>query len=655
MNWLAVDLTNLFRCHWIQGCVMILVFFWAFLALLGIRNARFPWRILGGLSFVIGSTLWLGLHPGIEFDTGDLGRIVQHSLAGRISSSFALSGLSALLLVCSLIGLLVAIDWLPLLPFAPMLARDEERCDGARLAGVPTGFVSPKIDRPDEELALARSAAAAVAPRVRAPVPAPAAPPLSVAAPTPVATPTPPIPTLALPAVAPVVPPPTPRAALVPPATDEVESHDSEAGERDDAEPEDDDAPTNWARFRPRTRAEIDAQEAAARELQPPQVEAHEEETAEVKTADKARPQPDSASAESHEIGDELAVDNGAATSHNSTALEGETRAVEDDATEEKKEDAPVLDRDQDPTEDAPHGTLAVAESLPDAPEAALAETLAPRRKKEEEEPAEEPEKEDDEEEEGEEEEGDDDDFDDEDSEEEEDEDEEFEEEDDEKEGDKEEEEEEEEEEDWDDEEEEEEEEEEDDDEDWEEDDEEEKEDDDEEEKEEEDDESSSRTDPPPSAEAASEAVASSAVELAPAEEAPADTGRPEEEVEFLAGDSAEATVTDAADGPSAEAADGPSAEAAPAPADVAKHLFPDLPDEEAVVMVRAVDLIAGAESVSLSRLQRELGITYYAAARVFERLEKEGFLAPYTGSLARAVRITREEWTELQADGGAG
>jgi len=42
MNWLAVDLTNLFRCHWIQGCVMILVFFWAFLALLGIRNARFP-------------------------------------------------------------------------------------------------------------------------------------------------------------------------------------------------------------------------------------------------------------------------------------------------------------------------------------------------------------------------------------------------------------------------------------------------------------------------------------------------------------------------------------------------------------------------------------------------------------------------------------
>jgi hypothetical protein len=655
MNWLAIDLTNLFRCHWIQGCVMILVFFWAFLALLGIRNARFPWRILGGLSFVIGSTLWLGLHPGFEFDTGDLGRIVQHSLAGRIPSSFALSGLSALLLVCSLIGLLVAIDWLPLLPFAPMLARDDERRDVARLAGVPAEFVSPKIDRPDEELAFARSAAAAVAPRVRAP--APVAPPRAAppAPPAAVAPPTPPTPAL-VPTDVPRIAPSAALAPPAPPASDEVEeaerveetdapdadeAHDSDAGERDDSEAEDDDAVTNWARFRPRTRAEIDAQEAAARELQPPQVDAHEEEAAEEATADEARPQPDSASAESREIGDELAVDNGAAPSHNSTALEGETRAVEDDATQERKEDAPVLDRDQDPTEDAPHGALAVAEPLPDAPAAALAETLAPRRKKEEEEPAEEPEKEDDEEE-GEEEEGEDDDFDDEDSEEEE-EDEEFEEEDDEKEGDKEEEEEEEEE-DWDDEEdEEEEEEEEDDDEEWEEDDEEEKEDDEEEEKEEEDDESSSRTDPPPSAEAASEAPASSAVELAPAEETPAEAGRPADEVEFLAGDAAEATVADASDSP------------APAPADLAKLLFPDLPEEDAVVMVRAVDLIAGTESVSLSRMQRELGITYYSAARVFERLEKEGFLAPYTGNLARAVRITREEWTELRSDGGAG
>ena len=70
--------------------------------------------------------------------------------------------------------------------------------------------------------------------------------------------------------------------------------------------------------------------------------------------------------------------------------------------------------------------------------------------------------------------------------------------------------------------------------------------------------------------------------------------------------------------------------------------------------MVRAVDLIAGSESVSLSRLQRELGVTYYSAARVFERLEKEGFVAPYTGSLARAVRISREEWETRRAGGSA-
>jgi DNA segregation ATPase FtsK/SpoIIIE-like protein len=62
---------------------------------------------------------------------------------------------------------------------------------------------------------------------------------------------------------------------------------------------------------------------------------------------------------------------------------------------------------------------------------------------------------------------------------------------------------------------------------------------------------------------------------------------------------------------------------------------------------VRAVDLLAGTESISLSRLQRELAITYYSAARVFEQLERSGFIAPYSGSLARAVLVTREQWEE--------
>jgi hypothetical protein len=638
MNLLATDLANLFRCSWIQGCMVILVLFWAFLALLGIRNSRFPWRILGGLSFVIGSTLWLGLHPGIEFDTGDLGRVVQHSLASRIPSAFALTGLSALLLVCSLIGLLVAIDWLPLIPFAPMLARAEERRDRSRQASVPTDFVSPKIDRPDDDLAMARASAAALAPRVRATPAAPAGPEKrEPAAPAAVAPAPTPIPAIEPPASA---PPPPPRA----------EERDATEDELDDdleSEDGDDDAVTNWARFRPRTRAEIEAEQDDAREMQTPQADAAEEETAEEESAKvMASPSPSSA-VNTPEIDDEMPVDKGVAATHNSTTPGGESRAVEDDASakadapagssEEKKEDAPVLDRDQDPTEEAPTGATAVAEPFVETPDAALAETLAPRRKKEEEEePAEEPGKEDDEEE-GDDEEGDEEDFDDEDSEE--DEEEEFEEEDDDKEEDKEEEEEEEEEEDWDDEEEEEEDEEEDedDDEDWEDDEDEE---DDEEDKEEEEGDKSGRTDPPALAESVVESAASqdaTAVELAPAEEAAPEA---DAAVEILSGDSREPAVV---------------SDDVPADGAVASLLFPDLPDEERTVMVRAVDLIAGTESVSLSRLQRELGITYYAAARVFERLEKEGFLAPYTGSLARGVRITREEWTALKSDGGSG
>ena len=48
-----------------------------------------------------------------------------------------------------------------------------------------------------------------------------------------------------------------------------------------------------------------------------------------------------------------------------------------------------------------------------------------------------------------------------------------------------------------------------------------------------------------------------------------------------------------------------------------------------------------------LARWQRELAITYYSAARVFERLEKEGFIAPYSGSLARTVKLTRTGWEQ--------
>src|SRR5262245_31793906 len=108
---------------WTTGCLVLLVGVWLFLALLGIRNSRFPWRLLGGAVFVVGSALWLVLHPTHasrwEVDSGYLGFAAQTSLLGAQVSPFLINLVGALLAACSAIGLLIAIDWLPLLPFAP--------------------------------------------------------------------------------------------------------------------------------------------------------------------------------------------------------------------------------------------------------------------------------------------------------------------------------------------------------------------------------------------------------------------------------------------------------------------------------------------------------------------------------------------------------
>ncbi len=495
---------------WVQGCLVLLVGVWLFLALLGIRNSRFPGRIVCGLGFVVGSALWIGLHPTLaenwHLDAGWLGWRAHLRIAEPLAgNAFALNALGALLLLASVGGLLIALDWLPLLPLAALLDRLDARRAVARTSGgvaTPTGSSGP-IEKGAARLRVAAPA------RVEQEV----APPPKVFE----------------------------AAAIEAPETPPV---------ADATDPSPEAIATNWSRFRPRANVEI-----------------------------------------APETPGDLPVDKGTGATHNTTPLEGERDAPEGEPVHE---DATVVDQELDEvtaTASDPAQEAEVAEEV--EPAEAGDETLAPRRKKEEE--PEEPEKapddpdeekepdEDDDEEDWdddpdkkEEEDDEDDDWD-------EDEDEDWDEED-------EEEEEEEEEEDKDEEEEEEKEEEEEEDEDWEEDD------DEEEDEEEEREGGGEETFAPPSP---------SATDVAPAAP-PADS-----EAALPAG------------------------------------LFSDLPPDERRALVRAVDLIAGSESVSLSRIQRELGITYYSAARVFDRLEKEGFIAGYSGSLARTVQVTREQWEE--------
>ncbi len=631
---------------WAQGCLVLLVGIWLFLALLGIRTARFPWRILGGLAFIAGSALWLGLHPSRaaawELDAGYLGFAAQQTLMEQMAGSPLLLNLvGALLAACSVLGLLVAIDWLPLLPFAPLLAGVEgrlARASSERAAVRATQAAAARQRAQAAAANLMHSASATLAP----PAPRAMATEVAPSAPPPVQVQESAAIVAAAMEVAQAPIETSPAAIEGPPASIEVEVDDTEPSASDLAPPS-----TQWDRFRPRAHVEIVKEEVPESTL---------------------------------ESGGVLPVDNEAEATHNTSLAEGASRSealppaaapadVRPDAAleepkpsleagaspEPEQKDLPVLDQvlDQDRDLEAlvsetPSAATALLDGptavtqdsaavAPDAPLAPTDETLAPRRKKEEddepaEEPAEDPDKEPDEE--GEEEPGAEPDEEGEDEEE-------WEEE--EEEGDKEEKEEEEKEEEWDDDEDDDDDPEDEDDEDDEEEDEDEDDedvaDDDDEDDGKWDDDESSSTQPAPQSSAlldptpaAVEFVTGATQDVAPALPAvPTVSALPDLDVESVAL-------------PSAPVAPTVAPLAAPLAA-LPPHLFRDLPDDERELLHRAVSMLLELESVSLSKLQRELGITYYSAARVFERLEKDGYVAPYSGSLARAVKVTRSDW----------
>jgi hypothetical protein len=625
---------------WTTGCVVLLGFLWLFLALLGIRNSRFPWRVAGGAAFVVGSALWLGMHPthasAWEIDAGYLGFAAQTALLRPEGPALLQSLLGALLAACSVLGLLVAIDWLPLLPLAPLLATVEQRlasadsdrnraraelaarqaAERARSAGVAAGSSvmnsSATLDAP--RAARIASPAKPVDTNVEA---------VQSAAPPLVATDAAAVVAAAAGLVDATIPATAPDEAEAPPSSTAVSSPVAES---------ETEGSTNWQRFRPRKLApespgqipvdngpesthnsslSMGASRAdVASTIETPPVSAAVEVAGTPSTsgASEAVPAPDSK--------DSPVVDDRDSVSMNSELVSGGTAVLDGDPV-------PVEANAQVPAMAPPSG-----------------ETLSPRRKKkeeeEEQEPPADPEAEPDEE--GDDEEGDDD----------------FEEgDDDPEEEDDADEEEEGEEEDWEDEEEEgddEEEDEEEEDEDWEDDEEEDEDDEEDDDWDGDDDESSSRQPPaeasaPVASESASEVgliAAESVVETAapivaelPPVISDTDLAAPAAETAMAASSATTSPV--AASGTAAP----PVASTNPDPG----SLFSDLPGDERALLARATELILTLDQVSLSKLQRELSITYYSAARVFERLEKEGFIAPYSGSLARSVKVTRAEW----------
>ena len=66
---------------------------------------------------------------------------------------------------------------------------------------------------------------------------------------------------------------------------------------------------------------------------------------------------------------------------------------------------------------------------------------------------------------------------------------------------------------------------------------------------------------------------------------------------------------------------------------------------------IAAMNLAFEYEQISISMLQRRLGIRYFEAAQIVDELEMNHFISPANGSKPRELLITKEEFDSMQAN----
>ncbi len=71
--------------------------------------------------------------------------------------------------------------------------------------------------------------------------------------------------------------------------------------------------------------------------------------------------------------------------------------------------------------------------------------------------------------------------------------------------------------------------------------------------------------------------------------------------------------------------------------------------DDEDDMFLDAVECVVDSGMASTSLLQRRLKLGYARAARIIDDMEAKGIVGPFEGSKPRQVKITREEWQEMQ------
>ncbi|MFC4768851.1 DNA translocase FtsK [Effusibacillus consociatus] len=64
-----------------------------------------------------------------------------------------------------------------------------------------------------------------------------------------------------------------------------------------------------------------------------------------------------------------------------------------------------------------------------------------------------------------------------------------------------------------------------------------------------------------------------------------------------------------------------------------------------------AVKLVVESEQASVSMIQRRLKVGYSRAARLIDQMEERGIVGSFEGSKPREVRLTKEQWEDMQAE----
>lgn len=74
---------------------------------------------------------------------------------------------------------------------------------------------------------------------------------------------------------------------------------------------------------------------------------------------------------------------------------------------------------------------------------------------------------------------------------------------------------------------------------------------------------------------------------------------------------------------------------------------------DDDLAFVKAGDLVVSQSKASISFLQKQLGVGYFQAAKLLDRLEKEKIIGPYTGGVNRDVLIDLVEWQAKKSSMG--